>query len=78
MAHDSRTIAIRAAELPAFRAAVIACARPSERHGCERLLGQLASLESTAIEPELRFIPPSASAALARRAMQHLRADVDS
>jgi hypothetical protein len=73
MADDPVTIILRAADLPAFRAAVIACAGPADRHRCERLLGQLASLESAATEATLRFVPARATAPLARRAREHLR-----
>jgi hypothetical protein len=74
MAQDTVTIILRVADLPAFRAAVIACAGPGDRHRCERLLGQLASLESAASEPTLRFVPARATAPLARRAREHLHA----
>ena len=72
----SAMIALRAGELSAFRAAVIACALPHERERCERLLGQVASLEARADghAAELRFAPSAGSVALARRALAHLRA----
>jgi hypothetical protein len=73
MAHDARTIILPMADLPAFRAAVIACADPGDRHRCERLLGQLASLEAAATNATLRFVPSPTTERLARRASEHLR-----
>ncbi len=71
-------ITLRADELAGYRAAVIACSRAEERELCERLLGQLASLETQALaaEPaaELTFAPPPGGSALAHRAVEHLRA----
>jgi hypothetical protein len=71
-------ITLRAGELPGFRAAVIACSRDEERELCEWLLGQLASLEASALatEPgtEFTFAPPPGGAALAQRALKELRA----
>jgi hypothetical protein len=55
-------ITLRADELAGYRAAVIACSRYEERELCERLLGQLASLEAQALaadpDAELTFAPP--------------------
>jgi hypothetical protein len=71
-------ITLRASELVGYRAAVIACSQPQERELCERLLGQIASLESQAVagesDSELTFAPPAGGAALAQRALEHLRA----
>jgi hypothetical protein len=72
MADHARTIIISAADLPAFRAAVIACAEPAERERCERLLGQLASLEAAAPDATLRFVPTRATERLAHRAAEQL------
>jgi hypothetical protein len=72
MPEDPRTLTLKTAELPAFRAAVIACAEPAERRHSERLLGQLASLEAAATEDELSFAPAAATSGLARRAFAHL------
>jgi hypothetical protein len=73
MAEHSPTITLRADDLPAFRSAVIACAHPAEREHCERLLGQLASLEARAPAAMLEFIPGRTTAQLARRALEHLQ-----
>jgi hypothetical protein len=54
---------------------VISCARPEERDQCERLLGQLASLEARSAGPTLEFVPGPLSAPLARRAFARLRAE---
>ena len=71
-------IILQAHELPGYRAAVIACSRDDERELCERLLGQIASLEAQALDSdpqaELTFTPPPGGGALARRAVEHLRA----
>lgn len=72
MVADPITITLAAADVAAFRSAVIACAAPSEQKQCERLLGQLASLEAHAAGQRLRFIPPRDARALARRAAAHL------
>ena len=72
MREDSGTITLRTADLASFRAAVIACAGRADRHRCERLLGQLASLEAVATTQTLRFTPARATSALARRALEHL------
>jgi hypothetical protein len=78
MADRFSRITLRAGELPSFRAAVIACSGAGERDLCERLLGQLASLEAQALsahpDDELTFAPPRGSIALAQRALEHLRA----
>lgn len=77
MAERFPRISLRADELASYRAAVIACVRSEEHDLCERLLGQLASLETQAhpAEPETEytFAPPPAAAALAQRAVEHLR-----
>jgi hypothetical protein len=73
MADDSRTITLSADELPAFRSAIIACAHPAERERCERLLGQLASLEAGAAAAAVEFIPGRSTGPLARRALDHMR-----
>jgi hypothetical protein len=71
-------ITLRASELVGYRAAVIACSLAEERELCERLLGQIASLESQALhgvaDTELTFAPPVGGAELAQRALEHLRA----
>ena len=69
------TLTLRADELPSFRAAVIACAAAEDRDACERLLGQIASLEGRSAEPydELAFSPPSGARDLAERALAELR-----
>lgn len=73
-----RRITLRADELAGFRAAVIACSPADDREPCERLLGQIASLESQASmaspDSELTFAPPAGTEALARRALENLRA----
>ena len=59
-------ITLRADELVGYRAAVIACSLAEERELCERLLGQIASLESQAVhgapDAELTFAPPPGGA----------------
>jgi hypothetical protein len=71
-------ITLRADELAGYRAAVIACSGHDEREHCERLLGLLASLEVVALSlapgADLTFVPPPGGLALARRALEHLRA----
>jgi hypothetical protein len=71
-------ITLRVDELEGFRAAVIACSREDEHDLCERLLGQLASLEAQTFgadpDTELTFAPPSGGLRLAQRALEHLRA----
>jgi len=70
-------ITLRADELAGFRASVIACSQSDERALCERLLGQIASLEAQArlADPAtpFTFAPPPGGADLARRAVEHLR-----
>jgi len=77
MAEKSTRIRLRADELVGYRAAVIACSPADARELCERLLGQLASLEAQAIgvppDTELNFVPPAGGLQLARRALEHLR-----
>jgi hypothetical protein len=72
MPGDARMLTLRTADLPALRAAVIACAQPAECRHSERLLGQLASLEAAATEDEISFAPAAATSGLARRALAHL------
>jgi hypothetical protein len=71
-------IDLRADELAGYRAAVIATSRGDERDLCERLLGQLASLETRALDadPGMRFsfAPSPGGADLAERALEHLHA----
>lgn len=78
MAQRFTRMTLRADELAGYRAAVIACSRADERDLCERLLGQLASLEAQALlaDPatQFTFAPPPGGLALARRAVEHLRA----
>jgi hypothetical protein len=73
MADDAHMLTLRTADLAAFRAAVIACAEPGERRRCERLLGQLASVEAAANGELVRFAPAGATSVLARRALAHLK-----
>ena len=70
-------ITLRPDELPTFRAAVIACTSTAERESCERLLGQIASLEAATSDGRVAFVPPPRSAALAYRAVAVLRAASD-
>jgi hypothetical protein len=78
MADAPVTITLGRADIPAFRAAVIACTEPADRQRCERLLGQVASLEATATGATVRFVAAGDTAPLARRAQEHLRAhDLD-
>ena len=72
MADDTTTIILAAGDLPAFRAAVIACTEPAEHGRCERLLGQLASLEAGATNATVRFVPHRDTTTLARRALAQL------
>jgi hypothetical protein len=69
---DLTTITLAPGELPAYRSAVIACAGPGEHERCERLLGQLASLEAQATAAILQFVPGPSTAPLARRAFDRL------
>jgi hypothetical protein len=77
MGERFRRITLRADELPPYRAAVIECALAQEHELCERLLGQLASLEAQAFDADpthpFTFAPPPGGAQLARRALDHLR-----
>jgi hypothetical protein len=73
---ESLPITLRQDELGAYRAAVIASASNADREACERLLGQLASLEAAA--PAgccLAFLPQPRSHALAHRALRAMRHD---
>jgi hypothetical protein len=45
---------------------------PAEHERCERLLGQLASLEARATNAVLAFLPAPGTGSLARRALAHL------
>ena len=75
---ETLPITLQPDELPTYRAAVMACASSTESASCERLLGQLASLEAAAANGTcLAFIPASRSAALAYRALAVLRHDTD-
>ncbi len=74
MASTPTSIHLPADDLPAYRTWVISCARPEEREQCERLLGQLASLEARADGATLEFVPGRQSAPLAARALGRLRA----
>jgi hypothetical protein len=75
---ETLPITLQPEELPTYRAAVIACASTAESASCERLLGQLASLEAAAADGTcLAFIPAARSAALAYRALAALRHDAD-
>jgi hypothetical protein len=75
---ETLPITLQPDELPTYRAAVIACASTTESASCERLLGQLASLEAAAANGTcLAFIPAARSAALAYRALGALRRDAD-
>ena len=80
MAAGVDTLTVRASELPRFRAAVIECTRPEEQGACERLLGQLAFLETgpggTTGAHEVIFSPPAGSSALARRALDRMRTEL--
>lgn len=71
-------ITLRADELAGYRAAVIACSRADEPELCERLLGQLASLEAQALsvapDTQFTFAPSGRALGLARRALEHLHA----
>ena len=67
---------MRADELAGYRAAVIACSHGEDRELCEKLLGQVASLEALAgsVPPDtpFTFAPPPATIGLARLAVEHL------
>jgi hypothetical protein len=70
------SLTLRADELASFRAAVIGCAAEEDRDACERLLGQLASLEDryAGSDAELSFSPPAGARDLAERALAELHA----
>ena len=80
MAAGAEPLTVRASELERYRRAVIDCTLPEEREACERLLGQLAFLETgpggTTGADEVTFSAPPASAALAHRALERLRAEL--
>jgi hypothetical protein len=80
MAAGAEPLTVRASELTRYRAAVIECTHPDEREACERLLGQLAFLESgrggTTGADEVTFSAPPDSAALARRALERMRTEL--
>jgi len=68
------TLTLHAEELASFRAAVISCAEEEDRDACERLLGQISTLEARAHEgDEVTFTAPPGSQDLANRALIHLR-----
>jgi hypothetical protein len=69
------SLTVRADELASFRAAIIACAAEEDRDACERLLGQIASLEGRYADSdaELSFSPPPGARDLAQRALAELR-----
>ena len=77
MAGRFRILTLRVDELAGYRAAIIDCARTGEDELCERLLGQLSSLEAQAAgagpDGELKFSPAPGAGALAARALDHLR-----
>jgi hypothetical protein len=67
-------IMLRPHELSAYRAAVTECSSAAEREACERLLGQLASLEAaTARAACVAFFPAPRNAAVAYRALAAMR-----
>ena len=76
MADRFTSITLRADELAGYRAAVIACSHGEDRELCERLLGQIASLEALAyaVPPEtpFTFAPPPGGMRLARLAVENL------
>jgi hypothetical protein len=80
MAAGAEPLTVRASELGRFRAAVIECMGPEEREACERLLGQLAFLETgpggTQGADEVTFSAPPESAELARRALDRMRTEL--
>jgi hypothetical protein len=75
MAGRFGTITLKRTELATYRAAVISCAQDSERDDCERLLGQLASLEAAgpAGDASVTFTAPPGARRLASRALEHMR-----
>jgi hypothetical protein len=80
MAAGAEPLTVRASELERYRAAVIECTQPEERTACERLLGQLAFLETgpggTTGPDVVSFSAPPDSAALARRALERMRSEL--
>ena len=80
MAAGARPLTVRASELARFRAAVIDCTRPEEQEACERLLGQLAFLETgpggNRGADEVTFSAPPDSAELTRRALERMRTEL--
>jgi hypothetical protein len=80
MAAGAEPLTVRASELERHRAAVIECTQPEERAACERLLGQLAFLETgpggTTGPDVVSFSAPPDSAALARRALERMRSEL--
>jgi hypothetical protein len=80
MAAGARPLTVRASELARLRAAVIDCTGPEEQQACERLLGQLAFLETgpgaAAGAHEVTFSAPPDSAELARRALERMRTEL--
>ncbi len=80
MAAGAQSLTVRASELARYRAAVIECTQPEERAACERLLGQLAFLETgpggTTGAHEVTFSAPPDSAELARRALERMRTEL--
>ena len=80
MAAGVQPLTVRASELARYRAAVIECTRPEEGAACERLLGQLAFLETgpggTTGADEVTFSAPPDSADLASRALERLRTEL--
>ena len=80
MAAGAQSLTVRASELARYRAAVIECTKPEERAACERLLGQLAFLETgpggTTGAHEVTFSAPPDSAELAGRALERMRTEL--
>ena len=80
MAAGIGPLTVRASELRHYRAAVIECMGPEEREACERLLGQLAFLETgpggTSGAHEVTFSAPPDSAQLARRALERMHTEL--
>ena len=71
---ETLPIVLGAAELPTYRAAVISCSTIADKERCERLLGQIASLEAQRrLGDVLTFIPPARTSDLAYRALARLR-----
>lgn len=80
MAAGAQPLTVRASELARYRAAVIECTQPEERVACERLLGQLAFLETgaggTTGSDVVSFNAPRDSAALAERALERMHTEL--